>query len=78
MTNFDNETQPESSRNNILENTQVTYILDDKKMKKIMKKFKKCTEINNSNILTKHVEGIKKLHEIFRKFIKDSLVLIHF
>ncbi|PKY31055.1 hypothetical protein RhiirB3_488084 [Rhizophagus irregularis] len=73
MTNIDNEIQPESSKNNILENTKVMCILDDKKMKSIMKKFKNCTEIKNSNILTKQVEGVKKLYEIFREFIKDSL-----
>ncbi|CAB4436825.1 unnamed protein product [Rhizophagus irregularis] len=73
MTNIDNEIQPESSKNNILENTKVMCILDDKKMKRIMKKFKNCTEIKNSNILTKQVEGVKKLYEIFREFIKDSL-----
>ncbi|PKY48618.1 hypothetical protein RhiirA4_525621 [Rhizophagus irregularis] len=73
MTNIDNEIQPESSKNNILENTKVMCILDDKKMKRIMKKFKNCTEIKNSNILTKQVKGVKKLYEIFREFIKDSL-----
>ncbi|CAG8658924.1 2845_t:CDS:2 [Rhizophagus irregularis] len=73
MTNINNEIQPESSKNNILENTKVMCILDDKKMKSIMKKFKNCTKIKNSNILTKQVEGVKKLYEIFREFIKDSL-----
>uniref|UniRef100_U9U313 Uncharacterized protein n=1 Tax=Rhizophagus irregularis (strain DAOM 181602 / DAOM 197198 / MUCL 43194) TaxID=747089 RepID=U9U313_RHIID len=82
MTNINNEIQPESSKNNILENTKVMCILDDKKMKSIMKKFKNCTKIKNSNILTKQVEGVKKLYEIFQCFNdnncsdEDILVLL--
>ncbi|GBC08395.1 hypothetical protein RclHR1_08080009 [Rhizophagus clarus] len=72
MTNIDIEIQAESSRNNILDNTQITCILDDRKMKMIMEKFKYCTEIK-SNIATRHVEEVKELYEIFRNFIKDSL-----
>ncbi|GBB90405.1 hypothetical protein RclHR1_17360001 [Rhizophagus clarus] len=60
MTNIDNETQAESC------------ILDNKKMKMIMEKFKHCTEIK-SNFITSHIEEVKKLYEIFRNFLKDSL-----
>ncbi|GBB90406.1 hypothetical protein RclHR1_17360002 [Rhizophagus clarus] len=42
-------------------------------MKMNMKKFKHCTEIKHSNILTEHIEGVKELYRIFHKFVKDSL-----
>ncbi|GBC08396.1 hypothetical protein RclHR1_08080010 [Rhizophagus clarus] len=41
-------------------------------MKMIIEKFKYCTEMK-TNIATRHVEEVKKLYEIFRNFLKDSL-----
>ncbi|EXX50372.1 uncharacterized protein OCT59_004891 [Rhizophagus irregularis] len=74
MTNIDNETQPESS-NNVTGNTQFTCMIDGKTMKIIMKNFKYWTkEIGkHSNIMNKHIKEVKKLHDMFRKFVKDSL-----
>ncbi|CAB4436898.1 unnamed protein product [Rhizophagus irregularis] len=64
MTNIDNG------------DTQIIRMIDDKKMKMIMNKFKYCTEeiqIKHSNMVIEHVEEVKKLYGIFQKFVKNSL-----
>ncbi|CAB4393454.1 unnamed protein product [Rhizophagus irregularis] len=64
MTNMDNG------------DTQIIRMIDDKKMKMIMNKFKYCTEeiqIKHSNMVIEHVEEVKKLYGIFQKFVKNSL-----
>ncbi|RGB41395.1 hypothetical protein C1646_752195 [Rhizophagus diaphanus] len=78
MSNNDDRIQPKRSKDDILNDTQVISMMDfGKDIKMVMDNFKICEkiEIKHSDIITEHIKEVKKLQEIFCKFVNESLDL---
>jgi hypothetical protein len=80
MSNINGETraQPELCEEDILNNAQVIRMMDfGNEVRLVMENFKDCEkiEIKHFNIINEHIEEVKKLHKIFREFVKESLDL---
>lgn len=75
MSNNDDETQSELNEDDILSNTQLIRMMDfGNEIKLIMDDFKSCEEIKferSDDIITKHINEVKKLHIKFREFAKN-------